>query len=191
MKEKSAKIISYVTIAPVMAFCMLTFLYFADSRHFQNSTYYILAVICLTVIPILAYPVQPLLPQFKDEGRNGQRKLAFIFVILGYTLGITSAFVFNAPEPYLIIYISYFLSGLILTIVNKLLKIKASGHACGVMGPIIICIYFFGNYSWLFLLLLPIVFWSRMKIGRHTLKELLLGATISLFCTLLSIIIIL
>ncbi|MBC3887995.1 hypothetical protein GH810_06700 [Acetobacterium paludosum] len=191
MKAKAAKIISIITIAPIMSFCMFSFLYVADSGHFQNLTNYLLAVICFAFIPILAYPLQKFLPKFKDKGRDGQRKLAFIFVILGYTLGLISAFIAKAPIQYLMIYISYFLSGLILTFVNKILKIKASGHACGVMGPVVVCIYFLGNFSWLFLLLLPIVFWARMKIGRHTLKELLLGAAVSLLCTLLAIIIIL
>ncbi|MDV3429060.1 MAG: hypothetical protein LIR50_18870, partial [Bacillota bacterium] len=67
--------------------------------------------------------------------------------------------------------------------------IKASGHACGVMGPVLICIYFLGKYSWFFLLIIPIVFWSRLKMGRHTLRELLLGTSVSFCCGLLSILI--
>ncbi|MFA6940682.1 MAG: hypothetical protein WCQ54_06810 [Clostridiaceae bacterium] len=187
MEKKTAKIISYITIAPVMAFGMLTLLYFTHNCDFKGLTHYIFSVIYLTVLPILAYPMQKILPKFKDKGRDGQRKLAFIMVVLGYTLGIISALILKAPKNYLTIYLGYFLSGIILTLINKLLKIKASGHACGVMGPVLICIYFIGKYSWLFLLLIPIVFWSRLTMGRHTLRELLLGTSVSFFCILLSI----
>lgn len=187
MEKKAAKIISYITIAPVLAFGMFTLLYFTRRSDFQGLAYYILSVIYFTVLPISAYPIQKFLPKFKDKGRDGQRKLAFIMVVIGYTLGIISALLLKAPKNYLTIYIAYFLSGVILTLINKLLKIKASGHACGVMGPVLICIYFIGKYSWFFLLIIPIVFWSRLKMGRHTLRELLLGTSVSLFCGLLSI----
>lgn len=190
MKKNIAKIISYITVAPVLAFFMLTILYLARRHEFQGVTHYLLSVFYLTVLPILAYPLQKILPEFKDKGRDGQRKLAFIMVVLGYTLGMASALLLKSTINYLTIYLAYFMSGIILTVINKLFKIKASGHACGVMGPVVLCIYFIGNYCWLFLLLLPIVFWSRLMMGRHTLKQLLLGTMVSLFCTILSIIII-
>ena len=190
MKKELAKIISLVTVAPVMAFAVLTLLYFAGGNNFHNLAQYALAIFYLMVLPILAYPLQKVLPRFKEKGRSGQRELAFIMVILGYTLGMISAFVFRAPAEYMIIYFAYFLSGASLALINKFSKIRASGHACGVMGPIVTCIYFLGRYSWFLLFLMPIVFWSRMTMGRHTLRDLLLGASVSLSCTVLSIMII-
>lgn len=190
MKNKIAKLISFATVAPVMAFAMLTILYFFGSTPFHNLSNYVLAAVYLTLLPILAYPLQKVLPKFKDKGRSGQRELAFIMVILGYTLGMISALVFKAPAQYLMIYLAYFLSGAGLALINKLSKLKASGHACGVTGPIVMCIYLLGGYSWIFIILIPIVFWSRMKMGRHTLGELLLGMSVSVLCTFLAIMLI-
>ena len=170
MKNKIAKIISLITVAPIMALGLLTLLYFS-SNSFHNLTHYLFAIIYLTVLPILAYPLQKVLPRFKDKGRKGQRELAFIMVILGYTLGIISAFVLKAPIQYLIIYLAYFLSGISLALINKLSKVKASGHACGVAGPIVMSIYLLGGYTWFFILLIPIVFWSRLTMGRHTIQR--------------------
>jgi hypothetical protein len=188
MKKEIAKIIGLITVAPIMAFGMLTLLYFTGNDNFSNLGHYLLAIIYLTVLPILAYPLQKILPKFKDEGRAGQRKLAFIMVVFGYTLGIISALILKAPAQYLLIYLAYFLSGIILALINKLSKTKASGHACGVVGPIVMCIYLLGGYAWFFVLLMPIVFWSRLTMGRHTSKELLFGSAVSVFCTLLSIV---
>ncbi len=173
-----------------MAFAMLTVLYFLGSTPFHSLSNYILAVVYLTVLPILAYPLQKVLPKFKDKGRSGQRELAFIMVILGYTLGIISALIFRAPAQYLMIYLAYFLSGASLALINKLSKVKASGHTCGITGPVVMSIYLLGGYSWSFIILIPIVFWARMKMGRHTLRELLLGMAVSIFCTLLAIMIV-
>lgn len=189
MKNKIAKIISLITVAPIMALGLLTLLYFS-SNSFHNLTHYLLAIIYLTVLPILAYPLQKLLPSFKGKGRKGQRELAFIMVILGYTLGIISAFVLKAPIQYLIIYLAYFLSGLSLALINKLSKVKASGHACGVAGPIVMSIYLLGGYTWFFILLIPIVFWSRLIMGRHTIQELILGSLVPILGTFLSVAII-
>jgi hypothetical protein len=187
MKNKTAELISFATVAPVMAFAMLTVLYFGGSSSFHSLSDYILAVVYLTVLPILAYPLQKVLPQFKEKGRKGQRELAFIMVILGYTLGMASALVFRAPAQYLMIYLAYFLSGASLALINKLSKVKASGHACGVTGPVVMSIYLLGGYSWISVILIPIVFWARMKMGRHTLKELFLGTFVSILCTILAI----
>jgi hypothetical protein len=190
MKNRIAKLISFATVAPVMAFVMLTVLYFLGNGLFHSLSNYVLAVVYLTVLPILAYPLQKVLPKFKDKGRKGQRELAFIMVILGYTLGMISALVFKASAQYLMIYLAYFLSGASLALINKLSKVKASGHACGVTGPVVMSIYLLGGCSWAFIILIPIVFWARIKMGRHTLKELLLGMSVSILCTLLAIIII-
>lgn len=56
-------------------------------------------------------------------------------------------------------------------------KLRASGHACGVSGPLTVLIYLHG-LRWLApgLAVLAAMFWSSIPLGRHTLRQLLLGA---------------
>lgn len=71
---KLAKIIRIVTVVPVMALVMLSILYGLRPDIFQETSNFILAIIFLTVFPLLAYPLQLLLPKFRNKGREGQRK---------------------------------------------------------------------------------------------------------------------
>ena len=62
-------------LAPVV----LTFLLFAlRPSEFYGAANYAVAILCLTVLPLLAYPLQPYIPRYKDQGRAGQRRLAIV-----------------------------------------------------------------------------------------------------------------
>jgi hypothetical protein len=59
----------------------------------------VLAVLSLMIIPVLAYPLQNVIPGFKGKGRDGQRKLAFIFTLFGYLAGTMSSAVSPMSPP--------------------------------------------------------------------------------------------
>lgn len=139
---------------------------------------YIFAIFFLTILPILAYPLQPFIPYFKERGRDGQRELAMIFAVLGYLLGCVTCFISQAPTTLWIIYLEYLLSGLCILIFNKVFHLKASGHACGVVGPICLLCYFRIPALVPGLLTILIVYWASLKIGRHTFSQLLGGSII-------------
>jgi Mn2+/Fe2+ NRAMP family transporter len=77
---KLSKIIRVVTVAPLMALLMLLILGSGDASFFGGLLHFLLAVIFLTIFPVLAYPLQPFFPSFKDKGR-GQRTLANYFAV--------------------------------------------------------------------------------------------------------------
>ena len=95
------------------------------------------ALFFLSIFPTLAYPLQRCFKKYKDRGREGQRSLAMIFSFVGYLLGTVMAFVFSAPIEVKIIYIEYLLCGIGMVLLNKVFKVKASGHACGIVGPVL------------------------------------------------------
>lgn len=183
LTQTAAKLISYITIAPVVVFGVLTTLFFGAKEQFGNLTHYLAALFNLSVLPILAYPVQLIVPGLRRGGRAMQRKLAFVFAVAGYILGVVCAFVLHVSKGYWTVYLGYFFSGTALAFINRVIKVKASGHACGVAGPILLCVYHLSGFYWLLLLVIPLVFFSRMKLGRHSFRELLLGASTSTACT--------
>lgn len=169
-----------------MALILLLVLYFTKEGFFGNTINFILAIIFLAVFPILGYPLQPVVPYYKDKGREGQRDLAMWMSIAGYVLGVVTAAVMPVSRYLMIIYLTYLISGVSLVLLNKVFKIRASGHACGVAGPVFSLIYFLGPWVLFGVLLLAAVYWASLKMKRHNGSELLIGTSIPTYALLLA-----
>lgn len=79
---------------------------------------------------------------------------------------------------------SYLLASIFIYLFSKYTMVNASGHACGITGPIIYLLFFIGKWAWFGFLVLIAVYWSSIKMKRHTLDELLYGS----FCALMAFI---
>ena len=187
MKQKVCKFISILTVAPLVALFLLTAIYLYDSSVFVNIKWYLFSIFFLTLVPISAYGIKNAIPSIKKQGRNGERKLAFIMCVVGYILGAVLSFVLNAPLGVKIIFLGYLISGVLLAFINSVIKLKASGHACGISGPCILSLFFFGLKSWYMPFLLIPVFWARLNMGRHTVKELVFGTLTGIVSTCIAI----
>ncbi len=175
-KKTIAKTVRVVTIPPLLVSALLIILYVGRPDFFRGGLDLIAGISFLAIIPTLAYPLQPIIPGFKGKGRKGQRKLAFITSGVGYVGGMLYAVISGVSPELLLIFASYFVSVIALTFFNALLKRKASGHSCGVIGPLIFTVYFLG---WGFLIpcviLAGAVVWSSVFLKRHTPNDILLG----------------
>lgn len=181
-----AKIIRTITVAPIMALVMLSILYGVRPDIFQGISHYVLSIVFLTILPLSAYPLQPFLPKFCNKGREGQRNLAIMMAVLGYLAGIVSVIFFHAQKELLLIYLAYFISGIGILFLNKIIKIRASGHACGVAGPIAILTYFIGVKALLGAIVIVPVYWSSLKMKRHTVSQLFIGSLVPVFAVIIS-----
>ena len=190
MKERIAKVISLVTVVPIMALFTILLSFIYKRQYFDGIGWFIYTIVFLTVLPLLAYPLHILIPSSRVKGRDGERKMAFILAVISYIFGTLITFILNAPLIVKKIFMAYLLSGVFLTFVNRELKFKASGHACGVSGPITLLVDLVSlKFLWLFLIL-PVVFWSRITLGRHTIKELITGTFVGIVSTIAAVIII-
>ena len=178
---KFAKIIRVLTVAPIMALMTLCTLFIFRPTLFGGALNFILAIVFLTVLPLLAYPLQPVVPHFKDKGREGQRNLAMIFAVSGYILGCLTNLFLKAPSSLWLIYLIYLISGILILIINKLFKLRASAHACGVAGPAALLAYL-GVPAAIFpgIVLYLAALWASLKMKRHTLPQFIGGAIIPL-----------
>ncbi len=177
--KKAAKLIRILTIAPLMAAGMLILLFFTKPEILGGLPSFWCAILFLTVLPILAYPMQPLFPHYRELGREGQRSLAILFAVAGYILGCVSNLFFSAGLGMWIIYLEYLLSGMGILICNKVFRLKASGHACGVAGPVVLLIYFGVPAAIFGTVLLGLVLAASLITKRHTWQQFLGGAFIS------------
>lgn len=177
--EKVFKIIRKITIPPVFAAALLIIVYITHTNYFGSIWHLFGALLFLSVLPTLAYPLQRFFKKYKDRGREGQRSLAMIFSFAGYLLGTLTAFVFSAPIELKIIYLEYLLCGIGMLLLNKVFKIKASGHACGIVGPVLLLSYFRLYIPAIIgaVLIIP-VYISSIRTKRHSPAQLICGSII-------------
>ena len=177
MLLKLSKVVRVLTVPPVMALLLLLTLFFTHRTDMGGTWQLVAAFVFLVVLPVLAYPLQPLFPQFRHKGREGQRSLAMVFSVAGYFLGIVFALVTRAPHTALALYLTYLFSGAILLLFNKAFKLRISGHACGVCGPVALLTYYVSPLALIpGLLLVASVFDASVRTKRHTFPQLFGGA---------------
>lgn len=179
MKEKIAKIIRVITIPPMEALVMLLILYGAEKSEFGNMTNLLIVILFLTVIPICAYPIASKIKN-KEDARNSQRNMAFAFNFLAYLAAMLIGHYMGYSIMLQWILNDYFLSVLVLTIINKVFKLRASGHACSCTLPYLFLSYYFGRYvAGICLILYLVELWASVELKRHTMKEFLVGSAVA------------
>jgi len=177
--NKLSLLIRIITVPPTFAVALLVIAYVMYPHYFGSIWQLLGGLFFLCILPLLAYPLQKYIPHFKDKGRDGQRSLAMIFSAVGYLLGTTVALLTGAPAELKIIYFEYLLCGISMLVMNKAFKRKASGHACGVVGPILVMLYFkMFIPSIIGLLLVVPVYVASVKTKQHTLPQLIGGSFI-------------
>ena len=85
---------------------------------------------------------------------------------------------------------AYLIAVLLLTVLNKVFHIKASGHACSCVLPYLFLIYWLGLKAIIPCVLFYIAeFWASMVLKRHTAREFFLGSITALlaFACLLAV----
>ena len=184
---KVAKTIRTITTAPIMAAILLTLVWQFNPGSYPTTVHYLMAMLFLAILPVLAYPVSVIVPSIRHQGREGQRKLAIMFSVAGYIGGIIFCLITHAYGAELLIYLTYFISGILIALFSFAIKFKASGHACGVSGPIAMLIHLLGPIYALGYILLAVVFWASIKLKRHTWPQLIGGSVIPVITMLILI----
>ena len=175
--KKLAKIIRGVTVPPVIVTVLLLLLYFLRNDVVTSVADLLFSVFFLAVVPVLAYPLQGIVPALRPGGQKMKRKLAFILSIMGYIAAFAVSLIRGAVPNLAYIDAVYLSSVLVLTLINVLTPWHASGHACSIVGPVALLACFFG---WRAILcgavVIALSFWASVYLKRHTVREYLLGA---------------
>lgn len=178
-KEKWAKGIRILTLAPLMALETLVLLRCLRPELFRGGWDFAAPILFLTVLPLLAYPLQHWLRPLRAKGREMQRKLAIVLAVLGYLGGAVWALVSGAAAWLRVLMLTYLISGVLIAVWNRLLHIRASGHACGVSGPVLYLAGLLGSRALWGLLLMPLLWWASRVLKRHTGAQLIWGSVLS------------
>ena len=82
----------------------------------------------------------------------------------------------GAPAPLRAALLSYALATVLFSLLTPLTNLSL--HAAGVSGTVVCLVYVFGAWALPAVLLVPLVWWARTVLGRHTPSELALGVLV-------------
>lgn len=182
-----AKGIRVLTVPPLLITGMLIILTVSLDNFFDSMTQMVLAIVLLGLVPILAYPLQKLLPE-GGEVREEQRNIAFVLTFSGYLTALFFSIAGDCGRELQFIIVSYFISMALLVILNKALHIRASGHACSVTGTLYFLSFFLGARAVVpCLIVAAAVVWSSLRLKRHTIQEIFWGTAVCLPCIAASV----
>ena len=180
MMDAFCKLARRLTLAPVLAMFSLLSAALLRPEIFKTAWHFVYTMLFLGILPLLAYPLQPLIPRFREKGRDGQRTLAMLFAVAGYLLNFAVCLIAQPTRELWLICLEYLLSGVLILVFNKLLHIKLSAHGCGSAGPVALLLYFGMPVPALVMAALTaLAYVSSVRAGHHTMGQLLGGSAVS------------
>lgn len=183
-KRRFAELISDIAYAPLVSIPV-----------FLLINYYILNlddfIIITTVCAIFAgiMPISLVLLWFRgkniqidiDIPERTDRNYPLLLVILSYAIGVIVLYMLNAPAITTVLMFCYLSNTLVVFFINLYWKISI--HSMGVAGPAAALIYIFGSTGVLFMLIIPLVMWSRVYLKEHTVLQVIMGAMLGFLAT--------
>ena len=181
IKQVLGEVLSQLLNVPVLSGALTTYLFLRIPAQVPNRlTGYAWAMLFLCIIPLssLLFYI-PLKNEEKQVTLHRQRMASFVIMLISYPLGWLALALTGAPRIFTAVGAIYTFVTLGLIIFNLLLHYKASGHAAGVSGPVVIMIYIYGIVATPLLVLLPLVTWARLAAEGHNLWQTVVGTTMS------------
>ena len=178
---KIAHAVRIISVPPVMVGILLVLLFTLRDDVIVTTSQMVVSLLGLTILPVLAYPASVLIPSIREKdkashGREGQRTLAMYFSTVGYLSVFVYGLVAHVGAGLMHIYAGYLFSVIIILISNKVFKVRVSGHACSVSGPLVYSGFFLGVWGIVVgVVCWGLILWASLAMKRHTVKEFLLG----------------
>ncbi len=111
-----------------------------------------------------------------DMSVRAERERVFGIFVLFYAVGTIVLWWLHAPLLMIATMAGYTAASLITQYITRYWKI--STHALGIVAPLIVMIYLFGWQPVPFLVLIPIVGWSRIFLRAHTFLQVVAGTAL-------------
>jgi len=104
---------------------------------------------------------------------RSERERVFFAFVLFYAAGTLTLWLLHAPKLMTASMAGYTTASLIVQYITRYWKI--STHALGITAPLVVMVYLYGPQPLPFLVLIPIVGWSRIWLRAHTLLQVIAG----------------
>jgi membrane-associated phospholipid phosphatase len=111
-----------------------------------------------------------------DMSVRGERERVFGIFVLFYACGTLVLHLIHAPPLVVASMAGYTAAALVVQYITRYWKI--STHALGITAPLVVLIYLYGEQPLPFLVLIPLVGWSRVWLRAHTLLQVVAGVAL-------------
>lgn len=111
-----------------------------------------------------------------DMSIRAERQRVFGIFVIFYALGTVVLFALHAPTLMTATMAGFTAASLVVQFITRSWKI--STHALGVTAPLVIFVYVFHEQALPFLILIPIVGWSRVWLKAHTISQVIAGTAL-------------
>jgi len=181
-QKRFAKFISSITHPPLVSiptFAIINFYILGMNKSIDIT---LICLIFAALIPIITSLI--LIKKMKtdiDITDRTKRTFPLLFAVLSYIIGFFILYAVGAPSLTTVLMLIYFSNTLFILFIT--LSWKISIHAMGVAGPTVALIYLFGYKGVIFGLIIPLVIWSRVKLNKHTIAQVLAGSVLGLTLT--------
>ena len=110
-----------------------------------------------------------------DVSRREQRSLLFITIGIASILYLVVLVIADGPQVLYLAILGFLLSIVAIAVINT--RIKASIHIATITALILLFWFLYG-VNFVFILLVPLVAWSRITVRKHTISEVVAGSII-------------
>lgn len=180
--DRVAKWISIVTTAPILSVVPFILL----NRAADSNEWLVLSSV--TVGFALLLPISVTLLWSKTTRSRGwdipERRDRIVPLAIGSASYLAGAWVLTrtgGPEISVLLMFCYGTNTLVVLVIS--LWWKVSVHAMGVMGPTVALLLAFGPIGAMMGLILPVVMWARVCLNKHTMAQVIAGASLGVVLT--------
>ncbi len=181
--EKIANILSYALSPNVFSFYIILILLFYPPLEHNTNVFLnlLLSIFFLCLFPIIAI-VYSQQKGTIDIWVSNQKDRTFFYIIalVGYVIAAIIFFIIDQKTLF-VLSTAYVFVTLVVTISN--FSTKVSSHSAGVAGPLTALTLIYGLVLFPIFLLVPVVFWSRLKLKAHSITQLTIGTIIGVVVT--------
>ena len=170
-----ARLVSGATRLPLMA-VPLFFLVGAASAGWTGLLWALLCVLLTSGLSLVYLAYLTRVGRVRDPRKIPQEeRVKPLRVVAGLHAGaFLIVALLGAPVPLRAVLLSYALATAAFALLAPFVNLSL--HAAGVAGTVVCLLLVFGLPGALFAPVLPLVWWARVRLGRHTHPELALGA---------------
>lgn len=186
LKDSIAKILSIIFAPPTFSSLLVLVAIINEEVALPKMHAFLIGLIALTIAPYLSVIFAVLLK--KDNIGVPERKNRNFHLIYGLINYSFSCILFSliGIKILALFSLTYLINTFLIMIANQYMK--PSIHISGCIGPMILLNYLYKVKIYYLILFLFLIAWARMFLKKHTLKEVIIAAIITIFGTIISII---
>lgn len=186
LRDILAKILSIIFAPPTFSSLLILVATINEVMAFPKIHIFLIGLIALTIAPYLSVIFMVLLKR-DNIGVPEREKRTFhlIYGLINYSF-FYILFSFFGVKILALFSLTYLINTFLIMIANQYMK--PSIHISGCIGPMILLNYLYKIEIYYLILFLFLIAWARMFLKKHTLKEIIVAAIITIFGTIISIV---